>query len=263
MWPVLSGVCEWLESRVVKTDRGYELLRAMGIAEKEAPSDNEAFTAMSATVLLREAAYWAERLGRQVPPRWCAMAEGMVVPTNAGGDHVISYDGWRPNHEKGATPSPLAGLFPVGYDAGPLEGTTLRRYLELAPEYIGSPMLSSLYGVWAAWAGDRALSARLLDEGYAQFVTGRFHQTLEYRPGHEANQPDAGPSFANLAGYLSGLLLGFPGITPSAEDSSRWPRRTVELPAGWDAIEVERIWVRGQPASLVARQGARAELRQR
>jgi hypothetical protein len=33
------------------------------------------------------------------------------------------------------------------------------------------------------------------------------------------------------------------------------------LPTGWNAIEVDRVWVRGRPARLTARQGAeRAEL---
>jgi hypothetical protein len=52
----------------------------------------------------------------------------------------------------------------------------------MAQDYIGSPMLSALYGAWAARAGDRALALKLLDEGYGQFCVGRFLQTLEYRP---------------------------------------------------------------------------------
>ena len=31
-------------------------------------------------------------------------------------------------------------------------------------------------------AGDSRLALKLMDEGYAQFITGRFRQTLEYRP---------------------------------------------------------------------------------
>jgi len=41
-WPVLAGVAEWLESRVSRTRRGYEIRRSMGIAEREQPSDNTA-----------------------------------------------------------------------------------------------------------------------------------------------------------------------------------------------------------------------------
>ena len=228
----------------------------MGIAEKTSPSDNEAFTNLSAVVVLDEAIELATRLGLAVPARWREMAANMVIPTDAAATHITSYDGWQPNHEKGATPTPLAALFPHWYPAGDREAATLRRYLDLAPDYIGSPMLSALYGVWAAWAGDREASARLLEEGYAQFDHGRFHQTLETRPDFEPTQALAGPFFANMGGLLEGLLFGLPGIRPTAREPSTWPCRPVVLPAGWDAIEVERVWVRGEPASLEARHGA-------
>ena len=47
-WPVLSGVANWITSRVTKTERGYEIRAAMGIAEREEESDNAAFTNMAA-----------------------------------------------------------------------------------------------------------------------------------------------------------------------------------------------------------------------
>lgn len=256
LWPLVHGVAEWVDSRAIRTERGAEIQRAMGIAERESPSNNEAFTNMSAIVVLNEAIALAERLGHGVPYRWREIAASLVVPTDASGRHIISYDGWQPSHEKGATPTPLAGLFPLWYSAGEREAATLRRYLDLAPDYIGSPMLSAFYGVWAAWSGDRGLSARLFDEGYAQFDHGRFHQTLETRPDYQPDQPKAGPFFANLGAFLECLLFGLPGIKPSADDPASWPARPVVLPAGWDAIEVERLWIRGEPTSLEARQGA-------
>jgi hypothetical protein len=74
------------------------------------------------------------------------------------------------------------GIFPLGFDMGKQsEDATLKFYLGLRKGYIGSPMLSALYGVWAAYAGNRKLSAQLVDEGYGQFCVGRFLQTLEYR----------------------------------------------------------------------------------
>jgi protein-glucosylgalactosylhydroxylysine glucosidase len=259
LWPLLHGVADWLESRVHHTARGYEIRRAMGIAERPEPSDNEAFTAMAARVVMAEAVDAAKRLGRRVPDIWQSMAEGIVIPMDSRGRYIVSHDRWHPNESKGATPGPLAGLFPFWYPATKdVEAATIARYLELAPDYIGSPMLSSLYGVWAAWCGDRALAARLLDEGYGQFATDRFMQTLETRPDRDPELPRAGPFFANLAGYLTGLLYGFPGIRPTAADPSDWPNRPVVLPAGWDAIEVERVWVRGRPARLEARHGAEA-----
>ena len=55
--------------------------------------------------------------------------------------------------------------------------------------------------------------------------------------------PDTPPSrsfFANLGGFLSGLLYGLPGIRLGADEPSTWPSRPVVLPAGWRSIEVER-----------------------
>jgi trehalose/maltose hydrolase-like predicted phosphorylase len=254
-WPVLAGVAEWLESRVTGTRRGYEIRRSMGIAERERPSDNAAFTNMAAKVVLRRASCVGERLGLPTRGAWREIAERLVVPAREGA--VVAYDGYRDGDEKGATPDPLMGLFPLGLELSPeRERATLDLYLGKAVGYIGSPMLSALYGVWAARAGDRELAARLLEEGYAAFAADRFLQTLEYRRDRFPEQPVAGPFFANLGGFLMGLVLGFPGLSVDGGEAAGWPRRAVVLPAGWQAIEVERLWVRGREASLCARQGA-------
>jgi hypothetical protein len=154
------------------------------------------------------------------------------------------------------------GIYPLGFDMGPeAEAATLKFYLGLRKDYIGSPMLSALYGVWAAYAGNRKQSSQLMDEGYGEFCVGRFLQTLEYRPDVFPDQPRAGPFCANLGGFLIGLLTGFPGLQPMAGEIKSWAKRPVILPETWTSIEVERIWVRGVPYKLVARQGAeRAEL---
>ena len=62
------------------------------------------------------------------------------------------------------------GIFPLGFDFDhETEQATLSYYLRLANRYIGSPMLSALYGVWAARTGNRKLSLDLLDRGYGDF----------------------------------------------------------------------------------------------
>ncbi len=256
-WPVLFGVCQWVVGRATSTSRGYELRGVMGIAERERPTNNEAFTAMAAIVVLRHAIAVSERLGRQVPVAWRAVADRLVVPTDASARHIVSHDAWRANEEKGSTPGPLAGLFPFWHEVPPaVERRTLQRYLRLADDYVGSPMLSALYGVWACWAGERELAARLLDEGYAQMHVGRFLQQLEQRPDREPDKPRAGPFFANMGGFLSGLLFGMPAIRVGPEEPTDWPRRPVILPAGWKSIVVDRAWIRGKPARIEARHGA-------
>jgi hypothetical protein len=146
-WPILSGVANWITSRVTKTGRGYEIRAAMGIAERETEADNAAFTNMAAVVVLHDAIHAAERLGRAVNPEWAEIAGAIALPTE--GRAIVSHDGFKPDEEKGGTPDPLMGVFPLGFDMDPeVEGATLKLYLGLRDGYIGSPMLSALYGVW-------------------------------------------------------------------------------------------------------------------
>jgi trehalose/maltose hydrolase-like predicted phosphorylase len=253
-WPVVLGVAEWIRSRVTTTARGYEIRAAMGIAERKIESDNAAFTNMSAVMVLRDATRIAGELGLEARPEWAEIADGMVLPLR--GKVLVSHDGYRSNEEKGATPDPLMGVFPLDFPLEPdVRSRTLDYYLAMAGDYIGSPMLSALYGVWAARAGDRATSARLLDEGYGQFQMGRFSQILEYRPDAFPEQPRAGPFFANMGGFVIGLLLGFTCLRPGAGSAAEWPVEPVVLPRGWTSISVDRLWVHGRPHRLVARHG--------
>jgi trehalose/maltose hydrolase-like predicted phosphorylase len=254
-WPVLSGVAEWIRSRTVRSRRGYEIRESMGIAEREIAADNAAFTNMSAKVVLGDAIAAARRLGKTAEPDWARIAAGMVVPMR--GAVVISHDGYRRNEEKAATPDPLMGVFPLNAGLDPaVEQATLAYYLGMADDYIGSPMLSALYGVWAARTGDRALAAKLLDDGYGRFCTGRFMQILEYRQDVFPEQPRAGPFFANMGGFLTGLLLGFTRLEPDAGEPATWTRGPIVLPSGWTSIQVDRLWIRGRPWRLSADHGA-------
>lgn len=258
-WPVLSAVSEWITTRVAKTRRGYEVRASMGIAERQDPVKNAAFTNMASVVVLRDAICMGTRLGRQVNPKWAEIADAMIVPHRDNA--IISHDGYRRDEEKGATPDPLMGIWPLGYPIDQKdEQATLKFYLEQARDYIGSPMLSALYGVWAARTGNRRLALKMLDEGYAQFTTGRFSQTLEYRRDKFPEQPAAGPFFANMGGFLMSLLFGFPAIEPNAGKVETWSRRRVTLPEGWRTIEVDRLWINGKPMALTARHGEFASL---
>ena len=259
-WPVLSGVAEWVTTRARKVAGGYAIRASMGIAEREQPVDNAAYTNMAAVVVLREAIRVGERLGRAVDPQWREIADTMILPRRD--KVVVSHDGFRIDEEKGATPDPLMGLWPVGYPLDPAEAqATLDFYLAHAEAYIGSPMLSALYGVWAARAGDRKTSLKLLDEGYAAFAHDRFTQILEYRRDRFPEQPMAGPFFANMGGFLTGLLMGFPRLDVSGADPQAWATDPVVLPQGWRAIEIDRVFVHGEPMRLIARHGEQAILK--
>jgi hypothetical protein len=257
VWPVLQGVADWVCSRVTRTERGHEIRRSMGIAEREMPTDNQAFTNMAAVVVLQQAIALGERLDKDVDPRWLEIAETVVIPRDSRTGVIRSHDGHRMTETKGPTPDPLAGLFPLGYVADPDdERATIEAYLKVADKYLGSPMLSALYGVWAAWVGDRRRSLALFERGFRRFVTERFLQPLEYDSAVFPDEGRAGPFCANLSGFLQGCLFGLPGLRVDGGDPGAWSRRRVVLPAGWQAIEVDRVWVRGASGHLIARHGA-------
>ena len=56
---------------------------------------------------------------------------------------------------------------------------------------------------------------------------------------------------------LQTAMLGFTGLRFSAGD---WRRYPAALPEGWDRIEIDRVWVRGEPLRLVAEHGKTAVL---
>lgn len=259
---ILAGVADWTTSRITRTGRRYDWRETMGIAERKTATDNDAFTIMLAKRVLGEAISSAERLGHPVPERWRDVRAGLAPRVSPHIGAVMSHDGFNPGEEKGSTPGPLAGIFPVWFELDrAVEQATLRYYLDLAPGYVGSPMLSPFYGVWACWAGDRRLAATLYEQGYAELVGGRFLQTLEQSPTRFPDKPPSGPFFANIGAFLMGLLYGLPGLRVTADDPAAWPTRPIVLPAGWRSIEVERAWARGKPARIIARHGAdRAEV---
>jgi trehalose/maltose hydrolase-like predicted phosphorylase len=253
---VLYGVADWIASRVTRSARGFEFRQTMGIAERTEATDNDAFTMISAKTVLRQAIECAQRLGDSVPDAWYEVEAGLEVRPNREGV-ILTHDGFRPNEELGATPGPLAAMFPVWWEFPPdVERATLDYYLDLAPQYIGSPMLSALYGVWAAWRGDRRGALKLFEEGYADLIADRFLQTLEMSPTKFPDRARSGPFFANLGGFLMGLIFGLPAIRLGPGDPSTWPSRPVVLPDGWRSIEIERAWIRAKPARIFARHGA-------
>ena len=65
-----------------------------------------------------------------------------------------------------------------------------------------------------------------------------------------------------IGAFLTMLLFGLGALRAGPGEPKTWPQRGVVLPAGWTAIECDRLWIQGRPASLRARHGAtRADLR--
>ncbi len=256
-WPVLEGVARWLGSRLTRTRRGFEFRDTLGFAEgRRSPVNNPAYVNMAAAVVLREAASFANRLGRPDGPRWQELADRIFIPIR---DRVIlNHDRFTPDEAPpaGTTPEALGGLYPFGYTVEPaVEEATIRFYLDRVEPYIGSPMFSAPLCVFAARLGDRALAERLLREGYAEFINRPWLDANEFSVTRHPKRPVVGPFCANLGGFLGACLYGLTGLELGPDEPASWARRPVVMPEGWTGIEVERIWARGRPARLRACHG--------
>jgi len=256
-WPVLWGIAEWIESRVEATPRGYEIRRVVGIGETGKAVDNDAFTNMAAVMALRATVELGQKLGLAYRQEWRAIADSLVIPVDASTGVIGNHDGYALDEPKGATPGAAAGLFPLGYPADArTERETLRFYVGLADQYAGEPMLSALLGAYACRLGDRAAALDLFEKGYGEFVVQPYAITTEYSPTKFPNQPMAGPFTANIGGFLTSCLYGLTGLRLHHGDPESWFERPVMLPEGWDAIDVERLWMRREPRGLRAEHGA-------
>ena len=258
-WPVLEGVATWIESRWVRTRRGYEIKRTLGIDEQRGQLvDNPGYANMAAAVVLREAAAAAGRLERGGMSKWTRMADAMYIPTDTRKPVIKSTDTFtaRASGRGPATPEALYGLFPVGYPVDArTERETTRFYLDRVDPYLGSPMLSPLLGAHAARIGDRRRSLRLFEQGYAEFINPPFTETDEYSRVRFPDKPRVGPFQANLSAFLTACMLGLTGLEIGPGDPSGWATRPVVMPQGWNGVEIERLLLRGKPYRLVARHG--------
>jgi Glycosyl hydrolase family 65 central catalytic domain len=253
--PVIAAVAAWIQSRVTWTERGVEILRAMGVAERPDPFDNDAFTNIAAAAVLRDAAAIASPAGTNAPEQWALMADRIVLAVRDG--VVVDHDGFGWDEEKAATPSAPAAVLLFGHPAYPAVASATRRaYLDVADDYVGSPMLSSLLGVFAAHEGDRRRSSALFDDGYARFCSERFANVHEYRPDRFPDEPVAGPFYANLAGFLGACMYGLGHIRLGPGPPVSWcDHGPIVMPTLWDGVEVERVWAHGHPHHLVAHHG--------
>jgi hypothetical protein len=252
-WPVLRAVAEFVASRVARTSRGFEIPDTVGPREYYDPVTNNAYTNMAAATMLRHIAEIASLIGEWAPSNWSEIADGLVVPRDSRRGTILNHDGARLDEPQGGVPEGAAGLFPVGYRTSEATEVATYRYAatEQAPLFAGGPMLSSLLPVYAARAGEPALARNLLEASFGDFINEPFMEPDEY-PRHRTDRPRASPMFANLSGYLTGLLYGFTGIRMGLGDPDTWCERPVVMPEGWRRIHVDTIWIRGRPWVLDA-----------
>lgn len=252
IWEILESVCDWIVSRVVRTDRGYEIRNVVGIDESLENVDNNAYTNIAAKLVLRQAADLGDRAGLTADTvRWRSIAEDIFIPIDGESGRILKHD--RYVYDGGpCVPETLAAFFPLMYEHpdAVVRDATFDYHLGLAETVLHFPMLSSLFGVWATRRGNREFALECFSKGIAEFVSEPFVGFSEWRG---LNRPHF---LTNPAGFLSACLLGLTGLNTASPDVEAWPTYPIVLPSTWERIEVKRIWLKGRSAKLTAVHGA-------
>jgi hypothetical protein len=256
-WPVLEGVAEWIASRVVKTDRGYEICHIEGIDEGTLNVNNNSYINMVSTVILREAQGFARRLGIQPPPEWGEIERKLFIPIDEQAKVILKNDRHRLK-DTAVGMETVSAFFPLTYRPADeeVERATIWCCLESVRPFMHYPFIPALVGVFAARLGDRKFSAELFTAGMADFVVDPFMMFCEFGGPEVHDRAPVGTPFLTAPGsFLMACLYGLPGLQLGPGEPESWFKYPVAMPELWEGVEVDQIWVRGRPARLTARHG--------
>ncbi|MFN2132337.1 MAG: hypothetical protein ACK2VD_17555 [Anaerolineae bacterium] len=262
-WPVVKGVAEWIESRVTRTERGYEILFVTGIDEGSDNVGNDSFTNIACKIVLEHANRIAARMGYPVNETWKAIADTMYIPIHPELNFVEQYEGRR--IEPSMPPESLMSFFPYGYShSKAVDENTFRFYIEHDLEhFLSLPMLSGFLGVIPARLGDRVRSRAFYDEGTLPFFVEPFMMSTEGGAIAYRDRPDAliTTFLTGRGSLLSGLMLGLTRMDIWQEAFEDWFAGPIVMPEGWDGIVLEKVYLMGRPARVTAMHGnARAKV---
>jgi len=211
IWPVIRGVCEWIESRVEKTERGYEILHITGIDEGHDDVNNDAYSNTMSAKLLRSGSEYSVMLGLGERKKWLEIADNMYV--NFFEDGVIrQYDGAP--HRAGY--SALMSYFPYGYSNGAASDKKTFECMVYEGNILAEchyPMQSGYLGIFPAWLGDRDFSLQVYEAGCLDFFCEPFYACTEGSitdPDDriDPKEPLQTSFITGRGSLLSGLIMG-------------------------------------------------------
>ncbi len=262
VWPVMRGVAEWIESRVEKTARGYEILHITGIDEEIDDVNNDSYSNLMAAKILRSAVEYSKMFGLGERKKWLDIADGLYIPVREDG--VTEQFEGMPERDK-QHPTSLMSYFPYGYEDENMR-TTLKYFIERGMEdYCRYPMLSGFMGVYPAWVGDRETSLRFYEKANLTFFCEPFHASTEWSIADPADRVEmsrpVSTSFITARGsLLSGLVMGLTKMCPWKGavdgDINEWFGENIVLPAGWTKLTVGKVYIRDKAYRITAEHGA-------
>ena len=110
---------------------------------------------------------------------------------------------------------------------------------------------SAAVAATAAFLGDKRRASQFFN------LQERLARTFRHDPRSVAPSQDYACIVTNFESLLQSTMLGLTGIRLSEGD---WRKYPATLPAGWNQIEINRVWVKGAPMRLIALDGAPAKL---
>jgi protein-glucosylgalactosylhydroxylysine glucosidase len=250
-WPVLQAVAEWIESRGIETDRGFEIRHIMGPDEGVLDTNNNAYVNLICKMVLAAALECATKVSTTAPPSWKKIHDTIVVPVDNNRQVVLPYD----NAEHGARYS-LGSLDMLTVHDPPLSINLLRNTYDYETRMRGSQWSGIGFSVaasaaTAAFLGDRKRARQLFDQSWRNIWLEPFGMI------REAPSQDYGCFLTNFGSLLQTTMLGFTGLRIRQGD---WRAYPATLPEGWSKVEIDRLWVRGRPQRLIAENGRPAQL---
>lgn len=251
-WPLLHAVADWIVSRGEFTRRGFEIRHIMGPDEGVLDTNNNAYMNLISKMVLSAAIQCASKVGAAAPGVWKKAHDAMVMPLDAKRGIMLPYDNAKPGPQYS-----LNSLALLAVHDPPIAADVLRRTFDYEAGIQGSTWAGLGFSVCAgaataAFLGERRRARELFDGSWKNVWLNPFGMI------REAPSEDYGCFLTNFGSLLQTALLGFTGLRLRDGD---WRAYPANLPEGWSRIEVDRLWVRGQPKRLVAQNGALAELR--
>jgi hypothetical protein len=257
-WTVLRSVAEWIASRGAFTDRGFEIRHIMGPDEGVPNISNVSYMNLVCKMVLTAAIRCAQMVGESAPNSWAKIRDSLVLPVDKSTKVVQPYDN---------PPSRLSDSYSTGQldfltihdlpiDIALLRSThdfeeTIREEKEKSGTGIPIGFAEAALSATAAFLGDRGRALRLFQRSWKELWMEPFGMI------REAPSQDYACFLTNYGSLLQTVMLGFTGLRISEGD---WRKYAASLPVGWSKIEVERVFVRGEPKHLVATDGAPAKL---
>jgi hypothetical protein len=146
----------------------------------------------------------------------------------------------------------ISYLYPFDVD---LDQAVIKRTYQAFRDRKGNPA-----GIGFAIAAAAALAAAMENRNAAADLFRLSWQPYWLEPFgmiREVSSQTYGCFLTDYGAILRTAMLGFTGIRIGESD---WNKYDVTLPENWSAIEIERIYVRGEPKHVIAKHGSKARI---